>query len=77
MAVKWYDNKLVHLLSTVKEIQPIDHVKRRSVADKSFVEVPRPNIVTHYNEHMGINYWGIPNQFCCDKVLLAIFFQFS
>lgn len=53
VGVKWFDNKAVHLLSTWKGIEPIDLVKRWSVADKAFIEVQRPNVVKQYNERMG------------------------
>ncbi|CAK9814101.1 PiggyBac transposable element-derived protein 3 [Anthophora plagiata] len=52
-AVKWYDNKAVHLMSTFCEIEPIDIVKRWDKKMKKVIDVQRPNVVKMYNQHMG------------------------
>ncbi|CAK9810683.1 PiggyBac transposable element-derived protein 3 [Anthophora plagiata] len=52
-AVKWYDNKAVHLMSTFCEIEPIDIVKRWDKKMKKIIDVQRPNVVKMYNQHMG------------------------
>ena len=53
LALKWYDNKPVYLVSTYKGRHPVETVKRRSVAERRYVEVPRPEMVKEYNCHMG------------------------
>lgn len=52
-AVKWYDNKAVHLMSTFCEVEPVDIVKRWDKKINRFIDVQRPNIVKTYNQHMG------------------------
>ncbi|XP_046814165.1 piggyBac transposable element-derived protein 3-like [Vespa crabro] len=52
-AVKWYDNKAVHLISTFCEIEPVDIVKRWDKKVNRMIDVQRPNIVKTYNQHMG------------------------
>ena len=53
MLLKWFDNKAVHLISTYKSQEPIENVRRWSVAAKQHVNVPRPAIVQEYNTFMG------------------------
>ncbi|XP_031356899.1 piggyBac transposable element-derived protein 2-like [Photinus pyralis] len=53
VAVKWFDNKGVTLLSTYVGLQPIEEVRRWSQTEKKYVHVPRPNIVKIYNMNMG------------------------
>ena len=53
MLLKWYDNKTVHLISNYKSQEPIENVRRWSVAAKQHVNVPRPVIVKEYNTFMG------------------------
>ena len=53
MLLKWYDNKTVHLISNYKSQEPIENVRRWSVAAKQYVNVPRPAIVKEYNTLMG------------------------
>lgn len=53
IAVKWFDNKPVHLLSTYKGIQPVEPIERWSVAEKGYIQVPRPDIIKEYNTNMG------------------------
>lgn len=50
---KWFDNKAVHLISTYISQEPVEFVKRWSVATKQYVNVPRPSIVKEYNTFMG------------------------
>ena len=52
-ALKWYDNKPVYVVSTYKGRHPVETVKHQSVAEKRYVEVPRPAMVKEYNCHMG------------------------
>ena len=52
MALKWYDNKPVYLVSSYKGRHPVETVKRWSVARRQYVELPRPEM-KEYNCHMG------------------------
>jgi len=52
-ATCWRDNKVVTLLSTFVEIDPISKVKRFSKTENKFIEIDCPNIVSVYNKHMG------------------------
>jgi hypothetical protein len=51
--VRWYDNKLVSLISTFAGTQPVAKVKRWSKKEKAQLEIDCPNIVGIYNKHMG------------------------
>ncbi|XP_076156111.1 piggyBac transposable element-derived protein 3 [Alosa pseudoharengus] len=52
-AVKWYDNRSVTLLSTYVGAQPLSQVDRWDKRQKKIIKVPRPAIVSTYNQHMG------------------------
>jgi len=52
-ATCWRDNKVVTLLSTFVEIDPMSKVKRFSKTDNKSIEIDCPNIVNVYNKHMG------------------------
>lgn len=52
-AIKWFDNKPVHLVSSFLGPDPVNNVQRWSAEKRRYVEVPRPNIVAEYNQHMG------------------------
>jgi hypothetical protein len=52
MLLKWYDNRAVHPISNYKSQEPIENVRRWSVAAKQHVDVPRPAIVKEYNTFM-------------------------
>ncbi|XP_047364427.1 piggyBac transposable element-derived protein 4-like [Vespa velutina] len=51
-AVKWYDNKAVHLMSTFCEVELVNIVKRWDKKINRMIDVQRPNIVKTYNQHM-------------------------
>lgn len=53
IAVKWYDNKCVTMLSSACGISPTSTVQRWSKADQDKVSVPCPSLVKAYNAHMG------------------------
>ena len=53
VAVKWYDNRSVHLISSYVGKHPNNQVARWSVADKKCIQIPRPAIVEEYNKSMG------------------------
>lgn len=52
-ATCWRDNKVVTLLSTFVEIDPMSKVKRFSKTENKSIEIDCPNIVNVYNKHMG------------------------
>lgn len=51
--VKWVDNKKVILVSSFCDAYPVQTAKRYNKERKQYVEVPCPQIVKHYNRHMG------------------------
>jgi hypothetical protein len=53
VAVKWFDNKCVNLLSNACGIMPFSTVKRWSKESKAKIAVPCPSLIPAYNEHMG------------------------
>lgn len=53
IAVKWFDNKCVNLLSNASGIMPLSTVKRWSKESKAKVMIPCPSLIPAYNEHMG------------------------
>ncbi|XP_018020808.1 piggyBac transposable element-derived protein 3-like [Hyalella azteca] len=53
IAVKWFDNKSVHLLSTYAGITPEDTVKRWDKKRNKHIEINRPFVVKEYNKFMG------------------------
>nr|XP_037285708.1 piggyBac transposable element-derived protein 4-like [Rhipicephalus microplus] len=52
-AVKWFNNRLVTLLSTFASASPEPAVKRFDKKTRTTVSVPRPAIIGIYNECMG------------------------
>ncbi|XP_061591810.1 piggyBac transposable element-derived protein 2-like [Cololabis saira] len=52
IAVKWYDNKCVTLLSNAYGVMPLSTVKRRSKDKKAKVAITCPSLIAAYNEHM-------------------------
>uniref|UniRef100_A0A671W251 PiggyBac transposable element-derived protein domain-containing protein n=1 Tax=Sparus aurata TaxID=8175 RepID=A0A671W251_SPAAU len=53
LAVKWFDNKCVNLLSSACGITPLSSVKRWSKEAKAKVAVTCPSLIPAYNKHMG------------------------
>ncbi|KAF9404751.1 hypothetical protein HW555_014186 [Spodoptera exigua] len=51
--VKWNDNKVVTLISSYIDSHPIETIKRYDKDEKKKVHVECPQIVKHYNKHMG------------------------
>ena len=51
--VRWFHNSSVTLASSFAGVEPIDYVRRWSVAEKKFVTICRPACVQVYNEFMG------------------------
>lgn len=53
LAVKWYDNKCVTLLSNACGIMPLTSVQRWSKDEKKKITVQCPSLIAAYNQHMG------------------------
>uniref|UniRef100_A0A8C2EAB2 PiggyBac transposable element-derived protein domain-containing protein n=1 Tax=Cyprinus carpio TaxID=7962 RepID=A0A8C2EAB2_CYPCA len=53
VAVKWFDNKCVTLLSRACGVEPLSSVKRYKKEAQQKVDVPCPSIVLAYNQAMG------------------------
>lgn len=53
VVTKWLDNKIVHVVSNYKGPFPVESVKRWSVAEKKFIDIPRPISIGEYNSYMG------------------------
>ncbi|CAH2105118.1 unnamed protein product [Euphydryas editha] len=51
--VKWFDNKQVTLVSSYVDAYPLEKIKRFSKENGGYVDVTCPQIVRHYNRHMG------------------------
>lgn len=51
--VKWNDNKCVVLTSSYSDAYPLSTMKRYYKIKKQKINVQYPNIVKHYNAHMG------------------------
>lgn len=51
--VKWYDNKVVTLACSYADAHPVQEIKRWSKEQKRKFGVPCPQLVRHYNQHMG------------------------
>ncbi|XP_022164201.1 piggyBac transposable element-derived protein 3-like, partial [Myzus persicae] len=54
MVVKWFDNKSVCLASSYVGVHPLSTTRRYNKTTKSRVDVSMPQIVKHYNSHMGV-----------------------
>ncbi|XP_034051575.1 piggyBac transposable element-derived protein 2-like [Gymnodraco acuticeps] len=52
-AVKWYDSRAVTLVSSFAGPHPVQNIQRWDKANKTYVEVERPSIVSTYNKYMG------------------------
>ncbi|KAL3209716.1 hypothetical protein MRX96_052316 [Rhipicephalus microplus] len=53
VVVRWYDNKLVTLMSSLHGKEPQDTCRRWCAKEKRHIDVPRPHIVQAYNANMG------------------------
>ncbi|XP_055910782.1 piggyBac transposable element-derived protein 3-like [Eupeodes corollae] len=51
--VMWLDSKPVVLLSSFVGEQPKDKVRRFDKKRKQYIDVDAPNVIPHYNRHMG------------------------
>jgi len=52
-AVRWYDNRVVTLMSTASGVDPIGKAKRWNKAAKEYKEVTVPAVIVDYNQNMG------------------------
>lgn len=52
-AVKWLDNKVVTLVSSYADANPIQKICRHCKEEKAKIDVDCPQLVKHYNQHMG------------------------
>lgn len=53
IVVRWVDNSTVTVASSCFGIEPIVNVRRFSQAEKRHVYVPRPHLISRYNNYMG------------------------
>ena len=53
IAVWWYDNKVVTLVSSYIGIEPIHSVKRYDQKEKKHAQVKQPHVIQTYNKYMG------------------------
>lgn len=53
VAVRWNDNAVVTLLSTEFGVEPLKTAKRYSRSEHKKIDIPQPNIISHYNRNMG------------------------
>ena len=53
VAVRWYDNQSVNLVSSYVSIEPLHTVRRYDRSLKEKINVKQPNIVHVYNQYMG------------------------
>lgn len=53
IAVSWFDNRAVNLVSSYVGVEPLHTVRRYDRADKKHVDVTQPHIVHVYNQFMG------------------------
>jgi len=51
--VKWYDNKPVHMISSYCSVGNMTSCRRWSRQKRKHIDVPMPEIVGEYNQHMG------------------------
>lgn len=51
--MKWMDNRSVLVLSSAEGSQPVTEVKRWDKKANKYVVIPRPNVITAYNNSMG------------------------
>ena len=53
LALKWFDNKSVHLLTTYAGVYPISEAKRWDSKQKDYIKIPMPHSIAEYNKFMG------------------------
>ena len=53
IAVKWFDNRSVHLISTYAGVEEPRQIQRYDRKSKEYVSITCPEIITEYNAFMG------------------------
>lgn len=53
IALRWYDNKSVDVVSSYVGIEPAGEVRRWDKRSRQYIFIPRPNIIATYNMFMG------------------------
>ena len=53
IALRWYNNKSVDVVSSYVGIEPAGEVRRWDKRSKQYISIPRPNIIATYNMFMG------------------------
>ena len=53
VAVKWFDNRAVHSVSTYTGVEPISEIRRFDRKQRDYVSIPCPAIIHEYNSFMG------------------------
>ena len=57
MVLKWFDNKLDHILSTYIGLFPLKKAKRWDCKKKDYIKVPMPYAIAEYNKFMrGVDF---------------------
>ena len=52
MVLRWFDNKLVHILSTYKGLFPLEEAKKWDRKEKDYIKVQVPHAIAKYNKFM-------------------------
>ena len=53
IALRWYDNKAVDVVSSYVGVEPAGEVRRWDKKSKQYIDIQRPNIIATYNMFMG------------------------
>lgn len=53
LALKWVDNKVITMASTRHGPEPFTPARRYARADRAYVQVQMPDVVSQYNVNMG------------------------
>ena len=53
IAIKWYDNKSVHVISTYAGVDPVSTCRRWDAKEKCYIVIDRPFAIEEYNKFMG------------------------
>ena len=54
IVVKWKDNQVVSIASTVHEIEPVSSTGSYSRQERKRIQVPIPRVFLEYNKSMGV-----------------------
>ena len=53
MVIRWYDNSIITVASTIDGLLPTKNVRRWSAKDRQHIQVTMPNAIAMYNQYMG------------------------